>query len=1711
MTFFSGESQSKPSVATVMRCSSFWPEPSSGIECFRLTGFSMNFLADLSNVPSTLHGGNYVEIEVVTHDTLNPGRYQCRTSKGGTVIVEFSEGTPVPIPSGAVLSIWDFERVSSPDGLVIPIPLRGNCRWSWRMEKRTKDPIKPIIGELCAGLGGWSHGMKPFKLESQIMVEKHHEVAVACAKTFGIPLVTLEEAYTKVTNGCNLEQCVLVADIFDKKTWTVLSYCQLEILCLSAPCQPWSKASTESGLSMMDGRVMAFVFYMAKSVGIRIINAENVSAIQSHPHYVDLIKFIQTQGYQITHGGTYEVFPLLPIKRDRWLATFHHQSIPVPPYVREGAERVKFPKIGFGVAFIGIRDCVQKFLSEEEKAEMTPCVEAILALSDPKLLPRGFEKHHNGNIVQSRTMNEHNPLGGAMASYGSQHLIPKSLLLQRGLFTALFKPEDGNEKPRYFTPWEFMAAMYWPKGVKLPADVREAWKAAGNAIAIPHVVLCLYKMHGALRDFSPLGNVFINLKQMLQVVDNYRLKLSNVKQVIFETRSLIDCTDSNHHHAFESPPGVQKIINHSPVVSPNVEQKRSDPFTRVHGLQETPQKHEGNHHENGVGLTNMPNEHGTTTYCTPSCEPNRGHKEVVKPTQHDASSDEPSIERTGKSTEQIRSFVQNRLISHESRMENEHDKTKKSLNMSFDGVADCNDDNRAFKKRPFPVEDTWLFRIYDNDRFVCKEGCSIDGLFDQYPMVDMMDTLRTALKHSGVEMIWPMSRVVMFSNPINAWSKTTVVPHHYTIMEIIKVFLEHAKPRDFSLVKVNGHHVTPSSIIPGLAEAIVAFVPVKFAIQVVTFEGKGYEIMVDVTYTIADVKGRLQEICGLHPDGFDLSYDDCKIDAWKYVALYPNRSFKIIRVSRVVLPMDIPTVPMTPKKMIPPEHSDVGVPNEGAKIRFAARHPVWSSVRTVVCGTEQSFDDVVHALFPDLKSHCVIKVGTCLKEINGKMMLKHIAMSGDYEIVFDSSKPYPVTRLELVKGASIVDQMKIGTKEIVPSHERVERWIRSPFQTKAYPKIFSKDLTLTRLSAMYFAHSEAKHGLLTLVNGKCCDPRTTLGEIDLNDVVTIRTCPLVGGAKEKEKDKDVKNMLHSQLTARGVPVDLVDSRVEAIMAIVSADRFRTHIAESHPRQWVSIKALANEARFRLITTEELKSFQNRKKDTKPMDSQSEAASSSIGSSVSTKATGGDVRKLSLDEIHIDLTYFQTKAGSVKQLSQESFGPDAEGVAIMHAESAKKFPVCRLSPSHLAIIAVGKSSYDQNVHLAPAINGKGQAILVPVCIYNYGDEEVHFNVGPNKVELNIEEALVVEFTIVRQEVDNWDVVKSPLVYIGQSIAETKNAKIMTSWAVKAFGKDKRPCEHGKADYIHGFLRILESKADVLLARSGWAGIYLVPKNATKKPHEAFTIVHVPNKDIDEMKALAQSTKHALGIVRTSQGLALRSRREHAYNIKKAVFPELPLVEEGSFQMGDKMYILKHLQAHTSTDQLSTALQKLGWDGAKALKPVGPDAWSIAAPAPPPTPHLCINQHFVVVTEQGSHGKLAHVDAPKVPPSAAFVVNQASAAVAVSPVVSRFDEIKVELQNQVKAMVEEKIGETNQKVQGIQQSIEKTQTAVDNICKAQQATEAKVKEVEVSVQSSSQNILTQLTSMISSLQNGLNSRLDKLEENTSEKDPKRMRQA
>ena len=120
----------------------------------------------------------------------------------------------------------------------------------------------------------------------------------------------------------------------------------------------------------------------------------------------------------------------------------------------------------------------------------------------------------------------------------------------------------------------------------------------------------------------------------------------------------------------------------------------------------------------------------------------------------------------------------------------------------------------------------------------------------------------------------------------------------------------------------------------------------------------------------------------------------------------------------------------------------------------------------------------------------------------------------------------------------------------------------------------------------------------------------------------------------------------------------------------------------------------------------------------------------------------------------------------------------------------------------------------------------------------------------KADLATQDAMVVEFTIYRNEVESWDEVKSPMVYLGLKIAETKTVKILSTWAVKSYSEHRKPIEHSKATYVHGYLRVLEAAADPLLARSGWFGIYLVPKNSQKNPHEAYSIVPVPRDKNEE---------------------------------------------------------------------------------------------------------------------------------------------------------------------------------------------------------------------------------------------------------------------
>ena len=73
-----------------------------------------------------------------------------------------------------------------------------------------------------------------------------------------------------------------------------------------------------------------------------------------------------------------------------------------------------------------------------------------------------------------------------------------------------------------------------------------------------------------------------------------------------------------------------------------------------------------------------------------------------------------------------------------------------------------------------------------------------------------------------------------------------------------------------------------------------------------------------------------------------------------------------------------------------------------------------------------------------------------------------------------------------------------------------------------------------------------------------------------------------------------------------------------VLEKLGADKLRTHLNDGHDKQWAAIKNLANLAKTRLITPQELQQFQKRKKTSKEtFESGSESVAASSGSTAST--------------------------------------------------------------------------------------------------------------------------------------------------------------------------------------------------------------------------------------------------------------------------------------------------------------------------------------------------------------------------------------------------------------------------------------------------------------------------------------------------------------
>lgn len=409
------------------------------------------------------------------------------------IMAYFDVGRRFTVTDFKIIQNQNFQSICPKSGLLLPVlhPISGH----------------KVVAEAFAGIGGWSHGASFCGTRASILIEKDEITAHACGRSHGLRVLSLDEALSLASFMQLPDAFVLCADVIDFKVHVICGLLGVTAWLASPPCQPWSKAGWQKGFETVDGGIFAsFIYATALSEPV-CLNLENVPGLPDHPHFPVLLQILSEAGWSIVSSSVDQIYPLLPIMRARWLATCVSNKIHIDPKNAKIANDIQFPDMvpGFGFDNSPCKfGCIIKNPQEWELLQSVPDKQAIEAMSKPEFLPLKFrvKNYHRmdpKDVFHLRITNGNRPLPNAMASQGSQHLLPPDLLHEKGLHAYLLN--DGLNL-RFISPMEIGTAMGFPSSMILPSDFSTAWKIVGNALTVPHAAIQCLRAHYVLGSVS---------------------------------------------------------------------------------------------------------------------------------------------------------------------------------------------------------------------------------------------------------------------------------------------------------------------------------------------------------------------------------------------------------------------------------------------------------------------------------------------------------------------------------------------------------------------------------------------------------------------------------------------------------------------------------------------------------------------------------------------------------------------------------------------------------------------------------------------------------------------------------------------------------------------------------------------------------------------------------------------------------------------------------------------------------------------------------------------------------------------------------------------------------------------------------------------------------------------------------------------------------
>lgn len=911
------------------------------------------------------------------------------------------------------------------------------------------------------------------------------------------------------------------------------------------------------------------------------------------------------------------------------------------------------------------------------------------------------------------------------------------------------------------------------------------------------------------------------------------------------------------------------------------------------------------------------------------------------------------------------------------------------------------------------------------------------------------------------------------------WLMHVNVGSQCVVANIFTKGLPHAQQHHFEMIWHEGSPVHWDQQIQCRHDTLLVFAPRAFLITCKE-ESMQHQLdmFVDTTWTAKTATAYCAVTLGCSPDVVSLSNGPTMLRDQDYLCAYETVEWTIKFKARTPHYVEwSPTVAAIHDEGMEP----VGEGNR----RWVARHPVKKTIRTVVADERTSLGVLVQAMFPDLHANTPWKVCS-----NGLVVDPCIAANlwDKVELQWEGLRPFQVTKLCRVEGPCSVES---PIMQQMARPNAVQLAIRSPFSAVLQHVWVHADLSIAEIAASYMLNNKAATTMMCLNGSMVVDPNTVAKECDQNGNYGFRIYPLLGGAKHEKLRQRVKNML----AAKGVPEDKLMDRLNGFASKIPLDRL-TSIADADDEGfWNEIKSKASEAKYRLITPAELKAHQQtqRKPKGKGKTKGGEGASGSDKGKGKgkTKSKGKGKPVVNASDIVIDAQHFTSDQGDISLLELNRFGSDQAGLCVVTPQEAYRcMKTATKSCEPLALLVVGTveqlKDFGCEVYSVPAHGPNQTPIIVQACLMQFGDEPVKFRMNVPSVTIASEATTNVEFCILREHVPKWSDTQVPLHYIGIHVSALRGSNLQGVWAIKACDETRKVVGHRNAHHWHGYFRISDGILDAVLARSGAAGIFLVPRSQDKQHDSRFSVVSLPCKSLSEVMAKAGQCTHSLGVIRMGEGYGIRTRREHVSSVRSNLLPETAYVDVANFEADEDLFTISHLPQMTREDV------------ERAIRPQGTNRWTVAAKHDPEAEHMIINGCLAVIEKHVAKIVTTH--------TVSVVARETKVDSVVDPVsqtistTSRVSEIQAHMQTQLEQTMDSKLQQAHARIESLSVALQNFQTENQKLqakidCDMTQLRDEqafarqKLQEVESSVAASSNSIISQMGQMFATMQSSL----------------------